>query len=55
MMRERKRLAYRLLGIVWMAISLGLAAGCDGPADSGAALGDFVIDFARSAWAAFLL
>lgn len=55
MMRKRKRRAHRLLGIVWVTILLGWVAGCDGPTDSGAALGDFVIDFARSAWAAFLL
>lgn len=38
-----------------MTIALGLVAGCDGQTDPGVAIRDFVIDFARSALAAFLL
>lgn len=41
--------------IVAMTFALCLVAGCDGQTDPGVAIRDFVIDFARSALAAFLL
>lgn len=45
----------RSLWILSASAGLALLTGCDGQADLGAALYDFVIDFARSALAAFLL
>jgi hypothetical protein len=55
MMHRRERSTHRQLVVFSMAISLGSVAGCAEPTGPGAALRDFVIDFARSALAAFLL
>ncbi|TWT45853.1 hypothetical protein RAS1_22880 [Phycisphaerae bacterium RAS1] len=41
--------------IVAMTIAIAFTAGCDAQAEPGVAIRDFVIDFARSALAAFLL
>ena len=49
------RLTHRLPGIIALIIALGVATGCDGRADSGAALHNFLFDVARSALAAYLL
>lgn len=45
----------RLIGVVAMTLALGLTTGCSEPANAGSALGDFAVDFARNALAAFLL
>lgn len=55
MTQGRKRPSRRLLQIAATAIALTLLAGCDGQTDPATTLRDFVIDFARSALAAFLL
>lgn len=54
-MTHRKNRLSRLLRIAATAVVLVLVAGCDGQTDPATALRDFVIDFARSALAAFLL
>ncbi len=45
----------RLLRIAATAVALALVAGCDEQTDPATTLRDFVLDFARSALAAFLL
>lgn len=54
MMRPTRRTSRRLWQVA-VVTSVALLAGCDGQNDTGATLRDFVIDFARSALAAFLL
>jgi hypothetical protein len=54
-MTHEKNRPSRLLRIAASAIALVLVAGCDGPTDPATSLRDFVLDFARSALAAFLL
>lgn len=49
------RLNHRLPGIIALIIAIVAVAGCDGQADSGATLHDFLFDVARSALAAYLL
>lgn len=55
MTHGKKRRARSLLRIAASAITLALVAGCDGQTDPATTIRDFVIDFARSALAAFLL
>lgn len=46
---------HRLLAIVAMTFVVGLVSGCDGQTDPGVAVRGFLIGFARSALAAYLL
>jgi hypothetical protein len=55
MTHTTKRLSHRLLGIFALIIALAMVTGCDGQADSSAALHDFLLDVARGALAAYLL
>ncbi len=55
MMPRTERSSRGLLRIVAITSALALLAGCNGQAEAGATLGDFVLEFARSALAAFFL
>jgi len=52
---QSTRRTQRLLAIVTTTIALGLVTGCDAQTDPAVPIRDFVLDFARSALAAFLL
>jgi hypothetical protein len=54
-MNETKRRLHALSRLALIATGLVSLAGCNGPSDPAAAIRDFVLDFARSVLAAFLL
>ncbi len=54
-MDETERRLHALSRLALIATGLVPLAGCHGPSDAAAAIRDFMLDFARSALAAFLL